>query len=261
MRNKRSLWFIFSFVLAISIISVSFKPTSSLAVTHSNNNNLTTSEINLIAKKDTGEFVLPPLPYDYDALAPHIDSKTMTFHHDKHHAGYVRNLNKAISKHPELKGKSVDMLLRDLNNIPEDIRSAVRNNGGGHANHTMYWEIMTPDGQGKPTGAIAKAINDTFGDFDTLKQEFNTAGKKRFGSGWAWLVLTKDGNLKVTSTANQDSPFMDGNYPIMGNDVWEHAYYLNYQNRRGDYLSAWWSVVNWDEVNKRFEEAKNCVTS
>ena len=134
---------------------------------------------------------------------------------------------------------------------------AVRNNGGGHANHTMFWEIMTPDSSGKPTGAITEAINDTFGSFESFKEEFNTAGKKRFGSGWAWLVLNKDGNLEVTSTANQDSPFMDGNYPIMGNDVWEHAYYLNYQNRRGDYLDAWWSVINWDEVNKRFETAKN----
>ena len=185
----------------------------------------------------------------------------MTVHHDKHHAGYVKNLNEAISKHPELKGKSVEALLRGLDNLPEDIRSTIRNSGGGHANHTMFWEIMTPNRQKQPTGSLAEAINDTFGNFEIFQEEFNSAGKKRFGSGWVWLVLTKDGTLEVTSTANQDSPFLDGNYPIMGNDVWEHAYYLNYQNRRGNYLNAWWNVVNWEEVNKRFEQAKNALAS
>ncbi|NET38595.1 MAG: superoxide dismutase [Cyanothece sp. SIO1E1] len=265
MHTKRLFRFIFSLVLAISLVWVIFKPTSSVAMTPTNqvlqNTKFPSSETNLVAQAEAGEFVLPPLPYAYNALDPYIDSETMTFHHDKHHAGYVRNLNGAISKHPELQGKSVEALLRDLNNIPEDIRSAVRNNGGGHANHTMFWEIMTPDSQYQPTGRIAEAINHTFGDFETFKQEFNTAGKQRFGSGWAWLVLTQDGTLEVMSTANQDSPFLDGNYPIMGNDVWEHAYYLNYQNRRGDYLDAWWSLVNWEEVNKRFEQAQDSLTS
>lgn len=261
MQIKRSFRLIFSFVLAISLVWVGFKPASSLATTSSisavtTNTKPLSSEVNLIAQVETGEFVLPPLPYAYDALDPYIDSETMTFHHDKHHAGYVRNLNGAIAKHPELKGKSLEALLRDIDSIPDDIRTTVRNNAGGHANHTMFWEIMASGGRWQPTGPIAEAINDTFGSFETFQQEFNTAGKKRFGSGWAWLVLTQDGTLEVTSTANQDSPFLDGNYPIMGNDVWEHAYYLNYQNRRGTYLSAWWNVVNWEEVNKRFEQAK-----
>ncbi|NER46859.1 MAG: superoxide dismutase [Symploca sp. SIO1A3] len=265
MQIKRSFWFLFSLVLVISLAWVSLQTVNSLATAATSqgvqNTKFSFSETNFVAQAKAGEFVLPPLPYAYDALAPYIDSETMTFHHDKHHAGYVKNLNGAVSKHPELQGQSVEALLRDLSNLPEDIRSTVRNNGGGHANHTMFWEIMTPDSQGQPTGRIASAINDTFGDFETFKQEFNTAGKKRFGSGWAWLVLTKDGTLEVTSTANQDSPFLDGNYPIMGNDVWEHAYYLNYQNRRGAYLDAWWSVVNWEEVNKRFEQAKSSLKS
>ena len=203
--------------------------------------------------KDT--FDLPPLPYDYKALEPHIDEATMRFHHDKHHAGYVKNLNEAVNKYPQLKGKSAEELISDLNSIPEDIRTAVRNNGGGHVNHTMYWKIMSPNGGGEPTGALADAINKTFGSFENFKKQFNEAGSKRFGSGWAWLVRTKDGKLMVMNTPNQDSPYMEGMYPIMGNDVWEHAYYLKYQNRRADYLNAWWNVVNWDEVNKRFEKA------
>ncbi|HEY9808013.1 MAG TPA: superoxide dismutase [Halomicronema sp.] len=205
--------------------------------------------------QNTGAFELAPLPYAFNALEPHIDARTMEFHHDKHHAAYVKNLNDAITKHPELKGKTAEELVRDINKIPEDIRTSVRNNGGGHVNHTMFWEIMSPNGGGEPTGAIADAIKQSFGSFDNFKKQFNDAGAKRFGSGWAWLVRTPAGKLEVTSTANQDSPFMDGNYPIMGNDVWEHAYYLNYQNRRADYLTAWWNVVNWDEINKRFAKA------
>jgi len=204
----------------------------------------------------TQTFKLPPLPYDYKALEPHIDAATMRFHHDKHHAAYVKNLNDAAKKYSQLKSKSAEQLLQNLSSLPEEIRTTVRNNGGGHVNHTMFWEIMSPDGGGEPTGAIAKAIKETFGSFDTFKQQFNEAGMKRFGSGWAWLVRTKDGKLQVMSTLNQDSPLMEGMYPIMGNDVWEHAYYLKYQNKRADYLTAWWNVVNWREVNKRFEQAK-----
>ncbi|PZD72806.1 Superoxide dismutase [Mn] 2 [Acaryochloris thomasi RCC1774] len=209
----------------------------------------------LVAQAQAEEFVLPPLPYAYDALSAYVDEQTMMIHHDKHHAGYVKNLNDAIAKHPDLKGKSVEALLQDLDNIPEDIRVTVRNNGGGHANHTMFWETMTPDSKGQPTGKLAKAINSSFGSFDAFKEAFNTAGTKQFGSGWAWLVLTPDNKLEVTSTANQDSPLLDGNTPIMGNDVWEHAYYLKYQNKRGDYLNAWWNVVNWDQVGQRYEQA------
>ncbi|MBD1932655.1 MULTISPECIES: superoxide dismutase [Cyanophyceae] len=203
--------------------------------------------------KDT--FTLPPLPYDYKALEPHIDAATMQFHHDKHHAAYVKNLNEAVNKYPQLQGKSAEELISNLNSIPEDIRTTVRNNGGGHVNHTMFWEIMAPNAGGAPTGKIADAINQTFGSFDAFKKQFNEAGSKRFGSGWAWLARGKDGKLQVVSTANQDSPLMEGMYPIMGNDVWEHAYYLKYQNKRADYLNAWWNVVNWNEVNKRFERA------
>jgi Fe-Mn family superoxide dismutase len=200
-------------------------------------------------------FNLPPLPYDYNALEPHIDAATMKFHHDKHHAAYVKNLNEAVNKYPQLKTKTAEQLIQSLNSLPEDIRTTVKNNGGGHINHTMFWEIMSPDGGGEPKGAIAAAITQNFGSFDSFKKQFNEAGTKRFGSGWAWLVRNKDGKLQVTSTANQDSPLMEGMYPIMGNDVWEHAYYLKYQNKRADYLTAWWNVVNWTEVNKRFEKA------
>jgi Fe-Mn family superoxide dismutase len=198
---------------------------------------------------------VPALPYAYNALEPHIDEQTMHLHHDKHHAAYVTKLNGAIEKHPELGSKSPEELLRNLNAVPEDVRSAVRNNGGGHVNHTMFWQIMGPNKGGNPTGAIAEAINKTFGSFDAFKEKFETAGANQFGSGWAWLVRTKSGELKVTSTPNQDNPISNGEFPIMGNDVWEHAYYLKYQNRRPDYLKAWWNVVNWDEVNGRFAQA------
>lgn len=197
-------------------------------------------------------FEVPPLQYAYEALEPHIDSETMHLHHDKHHQAYVNNLNAAIEKHSALAGRSAEDLIRDLNAVPEDIRAAVRNNGGGHVNHSMFWSIMGPNGGGEPTGAVASAITSAFGSFDAFKTEFNDAGVKRFGSGWAWLVRDGSGNLKIVSTANQDNPLSDGAHPILGNDVWEHAYYLSYQNRRPDYLAAWWNVVNWKEVNRRF---------
>jgi superoxide dismutase, Fe-Mn family len=199
-------------------------------------------------------FKLPPLAYEYNALEPHIDEKTMKFHHDKHHAAYVKNLNAAVNKYPQLKTKTVEELLVNLNQLPTDIQTTVRNNGGGHLNHSMYWKIMGPKGGGMPTGGIGTAIKTQFGSFDTFKSQFNESGTKVFGSGWVWLVA-KEGNLKIITTPNQDSPIMQGLYPILGNDVWEHAYYLTYQNRRPDYLSAWWNVVNWTEVNKRFEKA------
>ena len=222
----------------------------------------------IISQVDTtpaGTVQLPPLPYmvedPYSALEPYIDKETMIFHHDKHHAAYVRNLNAALDKYPNLKNKSVEILLRDLDSVPSDIRKTVRNNGGGHLNHTMFWEIMKPNGGGEPTGAIAEAINNSFGSFADFKQQFNQAGASRFGSGWVMVVLDGEGDgdnngkLKVITTSNQDSPLMEGKYPIMGNDVWEHAYYLSYRNRRGEYLEKWWNVVNWDEINKRFAQA------
>jgi len=202
---------------------------------------------------------LPPLTYAYDALEPHIDQATMQFHHDKHHAAYVKNLNAALDKHPELKSKPVEEMLRNLNSVPADIRQIVRNNGGGHVNHSMFWLIMKPQGGGEPTGAIASAINQSFGSFAAFKKQFNEAGTGRFGSGWVWLVRNKNGKLEVTTTANQDSPLSEGKYPIMGNDVWEHAYYLKYQNRRPEYLDAWWNVLNWDEINKRFAAASKAA--
>ena len=199
---------------------------------------------------------VPPLPYDYSALEPTIDSQTMHLHHDKHHLAYVTNLNAALEKAPELQGKSPEELLRNLNSVPDAIRTAVRNNGGGHVNHTMFWKIMGPNAGGDPTGEIADAINSTFGSFATFKEKFNDAGVKQFGSGWAWLVKGADGKLAVTSTPNQDNPMSQGQFPILGNDVWEHAYYLKYQNRRADYLKEWWNVVNWTEVNRRLKEGK-----
>jgi Fe-Mn family superoxide dismutase len=196
---------------------------------------------------------LPPLPYDYSALEPHIDAQTMTLHHDKHHAAYVNNLNAALEKHPQLASKSVEDLLRDLNSVPEDVRTAVRNNAGGHMNHSMFWQIMKKQGGGPPSGRIAEEINKAFGSFADFQKQFNDAGAKRFGSGWVWLVRSKAGKLEVISTANQDNPIIDGHHAIMGNDVWEHAYYLKYQNRRPEYLAAWWNVVNWDAVNARMK--------
>jgi superoxide dismutase, Fe-Mn family len=201
-------------------------------------------------------FTLPPLPYASDALEPHIDKMTMEIHHDKHHGAYVTNVNKALESAPELANKTIEELL--ANNcaiVPESIRTAVRNNGGGHINHSMFWKIMKPGGGGPPVGHLAEAINSTFGGFDSFKEKMNQAGAMRFGSGWAWL-LKVGGKLEISSTANQDSPVMEGKYPVMGIDVWEHAYYLKYQNRRPDYLAAWWNTVNWAEVEARFNAGK-----
>lgn len=200
-------------------------------------------------------YTLPDLPYAYDALEPYIDEETMHLHHDKHHNTYVTNLNAAIEKHPELGEKSVEELLADFDSVPEDIKTAVRNNGGGHANHSFFWEILAPNAGGEPTGAIKEAIEETFGSFADFKEEFKTAATGRFGSGWAWLVI-KDGKLAITSTANQDSPLMDGQTPVLGLDVWEHAYYLKYKNVRPDYINAFWSVVNWDKVNEFYAKVK-----
>jgi len=199
---------------------------------------------------------LPALPYAHDALEPHVDTMTMQIHHGKHHAAYVTNLNKALESAADLASKSAEDLIKNLNAVPEGIRMAVRNNGGGHVNHSMFWQIMGPSAGGEPTGDLAAAINAAFGSFATFKEKLQAAGIGRFGSGWAWLVLDKDGKLAVSSTPNQDNPMMEGLTPVMGCDVWEHAYYLKYQNRRADYLAAWWNVVNWAEVGKRYAAAK-----
>lgn len=197
-------------------------------------------------------FELPKLDYAYDALEPHIDARTMEIHHSKHHQGYTNNLNAAIEKHPELADKSVGELLKDLNSVPEDIRTAVRNNGGGYKNHKIFWKIMSPDGGGEPSGDLADAINAAFGDFASFKDKFASTAAGQFGSGWGWLVKKSDGGLDIVATANQDNPISQGHMPLLGVDVWEHAYYLNYQNRRADYITAWWNVVNWDAVASRF---------
>jgi len=202
------------------------------------------------------EYTVPPLPYDFGALEPHIDAKTMEIHHDKHHAAYVNNLNAALKDHPEHQGKPIEALIADLNALPESIRTAVRNNGGGHANHSFFWQIIGPGGGGEPKGALADAIASELGGFSAFKEAFNKAAATRFGSGWAWLVVGKDGKLAVTSTPNQDSPISEGAVPVLGLDVWEHAYYLKYQNRRPDYVAAFWNVINWDEVSSRYEAAK-----
>ena len=200
-------------------------------------------------------YTLPNLPYAYDALTPYIDEDTMKIHHTKHHNGYVTNLNAAIEKYPALFEKTAEELVTDLQAVPEEIRGAVRNNGGGHVNHSLFWTILSTDGGGEPTGELKTAIEKAFGSFDAFKEQFSTAAKTRFGSGWAWLVVHQ-GELEVISTPNQDSPLTEGKTPILGLDVWEHAYYLNYQNRRPDYVAAFWNIVNWDEVEKRFKEAK-----
>jgi Fe-Mn family superoxide dismutase len=202
-------------------------------------------------------FELPPLPYPFDALEPYIDKMTMEIHHGKHHGAYVANLNKALESAPNLAGKTIEELLAgECAIVPDNIRTAVRNNGGGHVNHSMFWVIMAPRAGGQPSGKLAEAINSVFGSFDQFKQKFTEAAMGRFGSGWAWLTRDKAGRLEVYSTANQDSPLMEGKFPIMGLDVWEHAYYLKYQNRRAEYVAAWWNVVNWPEIERRFVEGK-----
>ena len=215
------------------------------------------------ARKELSFFMphtLPPLPYDFAALEPHIDARTMEIHHGKHHQAYVANLNSALDRHPELLNEMLEDLLRRINSIPEDIRAIVRNNGGGHHNHSLFWTVMAPKQGGTPTGRLADAIEKTFGDFAEFKERLSGAAATRFGSGWAWLVVTRDGQLEVYSTSNQDSPLMEGKTPILGLDVWEHAYYLKYQNRRADYVAAWWSVVNWKAVARYYEAALNQET-
>jgi superoxide dismutase, Fe-Mn family len=200
-------------------------------------------------------FELPQLPYAYDALEPHIDKETMNIHHSKHHNTYVTNLNNALAGNEELLSKSVEEVIANLDAVPEAVRTAVRNNGGGHANHTLFWQILSPNGGGAPTGDLADAITSKFGSFDNFKEEFAKAATTRFGSGWAWLAVN-NGELEVTSTPNQDSPLMEGKTPILGLDVWEHAYYLKFQNRRPDYIGTFWNVVNWEEVSNRYQAAK-----
>ena len=201
-------------------------------------------------------YELPSLPYPKDALEPYIDAQTMEIHHGKHHATYVTNVNKAIAGKAELESKSIEELISNLDALPADIRNVVRNNGGGHANHSLFWRIMGPKAGGAPSGKLAEEINETFGSLDAFKEKFEAAGLGRFGSGWSWLILNKQGKLEIVSTPNQDNPLMEGNKPLLGCDVWEHAYYLKYQNRRADYLKAWWNVVNWAEVSKNYEGAK-----
>jgi Fe-Mn family superoxide dismutase len=202
------------------------------------------------------EYTLPPLPYDYAALEPHVDAKTMEIHYTKHHQTYITNLNNALKDHPDLQGKTIEDLISHLDAVPEAIRAAVRNNGGGHANHSLFWQLMKPGGGGEPNGALAQAITAELGGFPAFKEAFGKAGLTRFGSGWAWLVAGKDGKLTVTSSPNQDSPIMDGLTPLLGLDVWEHAYYLKYQNRRADYITAWWNTLNWDEIGRRYSAVK-----
>ena len=201
-------------------------------------------------------YELPPLPYPFNALEPHIDAKTMEIHHDKHHQAYITNANNALKDHPDLAAKPVDELIANLSQVPESIRTVVRNNAGGHSNHTFFWKIMGPNAGGAPKGKLAEAITATFGSVDAFKEKLQAAGASRFGSGWAWLVVNKEGKLEITSTPNQDSPIMEGLKPVIGIDVWEHSYYLLYQNKRPDYLKAWWNVVNWDQAEKNFSAGK-----
>ena len=207
------------------------------------------------------QYTLPPLPYDYGALEPHVDARTMEIHHSKHHQTYVNNLNSALEKAPELQNRSLDELLSNLGAVPDNIRTAVRNNGGGHWNHSMFWQIMAPKAGGEPSGAVADAIRESFGEFGKFKEQFAAAAAGRFGSGWAWLLVDRSGRLTIDSTPNQDTPIMDGRQAVLGLDVWEHAYYLKYQNRRADYVTAWWSVVNWPEIDKRLQSVMQLQAS
>lgn len=213
----------------------------------------------LSSSQQTGPHTLPPLDYNVNALEPHINAETMQLHHGAHHATYVRRLNEALANYPALQQLSPEELIRNMRRVPLTIRTAVRNNGGGHVNHTMFWKVMSPRGGGNPTGEIAREINRSFGSFDRFKEEFNRAGEGRFGSGWVWVVRSRGrgSQLRITTTANQDNPLMNGEYPVMGNDVWEHAYYLTYRNRRAEYLRAWWNVVNWEEINRRLEASRS----
>lgn len=209
-----------------------------------------------VGEKRSSIHGVAPLPYAYNALEPYVDEQTMHVHHDKHHEAYCANLNAALEKHPELFAKTIEELLRDLASVPEDIRTAVRNNGGGYFHHSLFWTLVKPTGGGAPTGAIAKIMEEHFGGFENFKAKFNEAGTKHFGSGWVWLVRNAAGKYEIISTPNQDSPLSQGLYPVFCNDLWEHAYYLKYQNRRAEYLQAWWNIVNWDEINRRLEAAK-----
>ena len=204
-------------------------------------------------------YELPPLPYDYNALEPTIDEETMHLHHEKHHNTYVTNLNSALEQHPDADPGDIDQLLANINDVPEDIRRAVRNNGGGHSNHAMFWQIMSPNGGGEPVGDLADAINQSFGSFDSFKEQWAAAAAPGaiFGSGWAWLIASPDGSVRIETTPNQDSPLMEGKLPIIGLDVWEHAYYLSYRNRRPEYIDNWWNVVNWEEAERRYQAAKS----
>lgn len=205
-------------------------------------------------------FTLPDLPYDYNALEPHVDEQTMRVHHGKHHQGYTTKLNDAVEGTPFEK-QSIEEILRNIDQVPENVRTAVRNNGGGYANHTLFWNVMSPSGGGQPSGELADAIKDAFGSFDQFKEQFSSAGSGQFGSGWSWLVVDQSGKLHVYSTANQDSPYMQGHTPILGLDVWEHAYYLKYQNQRGEYINQWWNVVNWDAVSENYKQATSQVAA
>lgn len=243
---------LFILLCVLQVVPIAAQPATTIPTKPTATQSLTQLRtVSSLAQLKASPAQLPSLPYAYNALAKVIDAETMRLHHDKHHATYVKNLNDALKYYPDLQKRSVEELLSDLERLPEKIRTKVRNNGGGHLNHTMFWQIMSPAGGGQPTGAIASEINQTFGSFDAFKKKFNETGSDRFGSGWVWLVRNRQGQLEIISTPNQDSPIMSGFYPIMGNDVWEHAYYLKYQNRRAEYLNNWWNIVNWTEVNKR----------
>jgi superoxide dismutase, Fe-Mn family len=256
MMLKNARQFIVYFLSGITLITLLFFGQSRQQVQSQEPTETPTATPSLLVASPDSELSafpaqLPPLPYANDALEKAIDAQTMELHHDQHHASYVDNFNEALQQAPNLQNQSVEALLSDLDSVPEDIRTAVQNNGGGHLNHTIFWQLMSPDGGGEPTGEIAQEINQTFGSFPAFQEQFNEAGSDRFGSGWVWLVRNPQGELEIMSMPNQDNPIMKGYYPIMGNDVWEHAYYLRYQNRRADYLSNWWDVVNWDEINRR----------